>query len=84
MILALKLFLLSWFITHFEPLQDLFLRIYQKVDQKSPMIVIIDGVHNILSCFMCASFWFVLFGTWNLWFAIGGSMIASVWMKLFN
>lgn len=82
MILALKLMAIAWLVVHFEPFQDLLLKIYQKVDQKSPYIAIIDGVHTILSCFKCASFHFVLLGTFNIWYAITAAVIATIYQKL--
>ena len=87
MILAFKLFLLAWLVVHFEPLQDFLQRMYNIIIIKKVskhLMGLIDAVHLILGCFKCASFWFVLVFGWNLWFAIGASMLASVWMRFIS
>ena len=71
MILALKVFLITWFITHFEPLQERIERLY--------LIKRLEKLIDILTCFKCLSFWSVLIVTWNVYYAIFASLTAYLY-----
>lgn len=71
MILATKVFLIAWFITHFEPLQERIERLY--------LIKRLELLVDVLTCFECLSFWSVLIITWNVYYAIFASLIAYLY-----
>jgi hypothetical protein len=71
MILALKVFLIAWLITHFEPLQERIQRLY--------LIKRLELVIDIVTCFKCLSFWSVLIVTWNVYYAIFASLTAYLY-----
>ena len=71
MITALKVFLIAWFITHFEPLQERIVRLY--------LIKRLELLVDVLTCFKCLSFWSVLIITWNVYYAIFASLIAYLY-----
>ena len=71
MVVALKVFLITWFITHFEPIRDRLERLY--------LIKRLEKVLDIVTCFKCLSFWSVLIVTWNVYYAIFASLIAYLY-----
>ena len=71
MVVALKVFLIAWFITHFEPIRDRLERLY--------LIKRLEKVIDIVTCFKCLSFWSVLIVTWNVYYAIFVSLIAYLY-----
>jgi hypothetical protein len=71
MVVALKVFLIAWFITHFEPIRDRLERLY--------LIKRLEKVLDIVTCFKCLSFWSVLIVTWNVYYAIFASLIAYLY-----
>jgi hypothetical protein len=71
MILAFKVFLVAWLITHFEPLQERIERLY--------LIKRLEMLVDILTCFKCLSFWSVLIVTWDVYFAIFASLTAYLY-----
>jgi hypothetical protein len=71
MILSIKIFLIAWFITHFEPIRDRLERLY--------LIKRLEKVVDILTCFKCLSFWSVLIITWNVYYAIFASLTAYLY-----
>jgi hypothetical protein len=71
MILSIKVFLIAWFITHFEPIRDRLERLY--------LIKRLEKVIDIVTCFKCLSFWSVLIVTWNVYYAIFASLIAYLY-----
>lgn len=66
--LAVKTFLVAWFIIHFEPIELL-------VRQLPTWLT------DILLCFKCLSFWMVFFITFDFYYAIAGSIIATIYMR---
>jgi hypothetical protein len=71
MVVALKVFLIAWFIRHFEPIRDRLERLY--------LIKRLEKVIDIVTCFKCLSFWSVLIVTWNIYYAIFASLIAYLY-----
>jgi hypothetical protein len=71
MILSIKIFLIAWFITHFEPIRDRLERLY--------LIKRLEKVIDIVTCFKCLSFWSVLIVTWNIYYAIFASLTAYLY-----
>ena len=71
MILVFKVFLIAWFITHFEPLQERIQRLY--------LIKRLELLVDVLTCFKCLSFWSVLIVTWNVYYAIFASLTAYLY-----
>jgi hypothetical protein len=71
MVVALTVFLIAWFITHFEPIRDRLERLY--------LIKRLEKVIDIVTCFKCLSFWSVLIVTWNVYYAIFASLIAYLY-----
>ena len=71
MVTALKVFLITWFITHFEPIRDRLERLY--------LIKRLEKLIDILTCFKCLSFWSVLIITWNVYYAIFASLTAYLY-----
>jgi len=71
MITALKVFLIAWFITHFEAIRDRLERLYS--------IKRLEMLVDIVTCFKCLSFWSVLIITWNVYYAIFASLIAYLY-----
>ncbi len=71
MVVALKIFLIAWFITHFEPIRDRLERLY--------LIKRLEKVIDIVTCFKCLSFWSVLIVTWNVYYAIFASLMAYLY-----
>ena len=71
MVVALKVFLITWFVTHFEPIRDRLERLY--------LIKRLEKVIDIVTCFKCLSFWSVLIVTWNIYYAIFASLTAYLY-----
>jgi hypothetical protein len=71
MVTALKVFLIAWFVTHFEPIRDRLERLY--------LIKRLEKVIDIVTCFKCLSFWSILIVTWNVYYAIFASLIAYLY-----
>jgi len=71
-ILTIKCFLVAWFISDFQPLQD-------RLDMlffKWPKNEVMSYLNDARGCHKCLSFWITLGATWNPFFAIGAAMIA--------
>ena len=71
-LLTIKCFLVAWFISDFQPLQDRLDRFFLKRSKKELMMYLSDA----LGCHKCLSFWITLGVTWNPFFAIGAAMVA--------
>lgn len=71
MFLEFKLLLIAWFVTHFEPVQELLQKLY--------LINRIEKLVDVITCFKCLSFWLVLIGTWDVFLAIVASLIAHLY-----
>lgn len=80
-VILLKIYLVGWFISHFEPLLDLENYLFGLLPEKYHEYYIIDGIYSGLQCQKCLSFWITLIITGNIFFAIGLSMIAYIQMK---
>ena len=75
--LAIRLFLLAWFFTHFEPIKDQITDLYSKY-----FGTWLQQGFEILSCFRCLSFWIVLIGTFDPFYAVGASFIATIYQDV--
>ena len=59
----IKIYLLGWFITNFEPIQDLLNMLFKKLFKKLPCnlkrtyFYLIDSIFTTLGCQKCMSFW---------------------------
>lgn len=76
-----QLYAACWMFTEFEPIQNWINNIFTK---KLP-----DNVYNnilfiLLGCFKCLTYWAVFLITWNIWAAIGLSMLAQIHKKLID
>lgn len=76
--ILIKLFLLSWFFTHFEPGQLLLDKLYKYIPTK------LKPTRTYLGCFKCVSFWLTLIITLNIFYAIGLSLIAYTYSRIMN
>jgi hypothetical protein len=70
--LSIKLFAIAWFVTNFELLQDFLEALYGKH-------FIFDQFLNVATCFKCLTFWLVLIGTFNPFYAIFAAMTAVLY-----
>jgi hypothetical protein len=81
MIILIKIFLITWLITSFEPLQDVLTNLFDKIYQrtnKNPLKRIYDSLYTILTCQKCLSFWTTLIITQNIFMACGVSFVAFI------
>lgn len=67
------MFLLSWFITKFEPL-EIFLDLL-------PDKLFFNLIKVLFSCLMCVSFWTTLIFTFNIFHACGMAFLSFWYMK---
>jgi hypothetical protein len=77
--ILLKIFLITWFITHFELIQDTLLSVFDRLCQSTDNNIlkrIYDSLYTILSCHKCLSFWTTLIVTQDIFMACGVSFIA--------
>lgn len=78
-------FTTAWFITQFEPLQNVFHKLFGVLmlsTDKKYLRTIIDSVYIASGCFKCMSLWITLFVTFNPLYAIILSMLAQMYTKL--
>ena len=76
---------MTWFITHFEPLQEFltnYLSILQIKKVNKSLFYILNLIYNIISCHKCLVFWSTLLITFNIWFAIYLSLMAYTLTKI--
>lgn len=74
--MIIKILLLSWFISSFEPLAWLL----NEIKLMWPKLILIA----ITGCFKCASFWIGLLMTGDIWISLGASVIASILQVIKN
>jgi hypothetical protein len=75
--LAIKVFLSAWFITNFEPITEHTRELYAKYFNTPYEIGF-----QILTCFKCLSFWLVLAFTFDPFYAVGASFLASLYDEI--
>lgn len=80
MILAFQCFIIAWLLAEFEPLQEQ----WDKLFKKAPQTALFDYLYIAVGCHRCLALWITLAVTWNPFLAIGASMAAQVWTKLFK
>lgn len=89
--LLLKILLISWFITSYQPLQDTFSYLFDKwirnLNKCNPIkykrrLKLIDYLYVGSGCMKCISFILTLIITMNIFYAIGLSMIAELYKKI--
>ena len=78
MILTMKCLLISWLMTHFEPLQNLIDLIFKNYSNNKFIMLF----YNAITCFKCISFWITLIVTFNIYAAIINSIIAYTYIKI--
>ena len=76
--ILIKIILLTWFITHFEPIQTLLDKIYKYLPKG------IQFTRSYAGCFKCVTFWITLLITFNIFYAIGLSMIAYTYDRIIS
>lgn len=76
MILIIKILLLAWFISEFQPIQWLL----QLIPYKLPKLILIA----ITGCFKCCSFWLGLLLSFDIWISLEAALIASLLQVLKN
>jgi len=74
--MIIKILLLSWFVSHFEPIQWLL----QEIKLVWPKLIFIAAT----SCWKCASFWLGLLMSGDIWTALTASVIASILQVIKN
>lgn len=72
----IKLFLLAWVITRFEPIQI--------VLELIPDNLVFNLLKLLVSCLKCVSFWLVLIFTYDIFLASGMAFIAFWYDKLIS
>jgi hypothetical protein len=86
-LLTIKIWLVCWFITEFEPIQERFDKIFPWLEagtKDKSALKLLDGLYIISGCFKCLSFWSVLAITCNPFLAIAASMAGQAFSKLFK
>jgi hypothetical protein len=73
MILGAKIFLVTWFITSFEPLQLLADVLY-----KRSRYIVTDFILEVFTCWKCLSLWAVLILTQDVFISLFFSLVAYV------
>lgn len=76
--LILKCFILGWFLNNFTPLQNLFTSILS-YNLRPIFKLMITTINEILSCQKCATFWFTLIYTGDIFFASFMAFIALIY-----
>lgn len=66
--IEIKLFILTWFIVHFEPLNNILNYLYG-LKFKKPISLLIKFILKITNCMMCCSFWMSLLFTQDIYIA---------------
>lgn len=83
--ITIKVFLVCWFLTHFEPLTEQIERWSFKIrDHFNSEIkqLLWDKFYDIISCWKCMSLWLVFSFTLDPFYAIGASLTAWVLEKI--
>lgn len=76
--ILIKIILLTWFITHFEPIQTLLDSVYKYLPKR------IQFTRSYAGCFKCVTFWITLLLTFNIFYAIGLSIIAYTYDRIMS
>ena len=72
-LILIKIFLITWFITNDDIIQDKINDLFEKINSKK---LIIDYIHIIVGCHKCLSLWTTLIITQNVWYALTVSFIS--------
>lgn len=86
-ILLTKIYLATWFITNFEPLQNKIIDIISILKIKKinkHLHRLIELFYDVISCHKCLSLWTTLIITQSIWLAIGMSFIVYTIKNLTN
>ena len=75
----IKIILISWFISEFEPIQIVLDRFFAFIHLKAPMKLrgLVDYIYTALGCMKCLSFWIGLL-TGGFLFALACSFISQI------
>lgn len=84
--MILEIFLICWFITEYEPIQDLLYTKFSQIETNSPWKkVVFDNLYILLSCKKCLGFTLTLLVTMNIFTAIIVSMLGQIYdLKIKN
>lgn len=72
--LITKIYLLCWFFTAFEPIQQVINLIFTKIKPN----FVTEAIWTILGCNKCLVFWTTLAIIMNIWIALLASFIVSI------
>lgn len=75
MILAFKIFLLSWLITNYPLISNWIDDMFKDNNEDE---IIANTIYEIFSCHKCLSFTLILIITMNIWYAIIFAIIAKI------
>lgn len=80
--MIIKIMLLAWFLTHFEPISWIIETINPKTDNIF-LLLIFDIIKLLLSCIKCCAFWSGLL-IFNIWIGLAAAYGCFVYDKLFS
>jgi hypothetical protein len=73
---AIKIILVSWFLTENDYIQEKFERIYD--------LKYLELIGDIITCFKCLTFWLTLICTLDIFLSIFMALIASIYDFIFR
>jgi hypothetical protein len=82
--LLLKIFLVTWILTNHDKISELVDTAYIKIKSKFSkkfLLIILNNLHEVLTCHKCLSFFTTLFITQDIFAAILVSFVASIFQK---
>lgn len=77
MFIYLKIYLICWFITNFEPISDPIDRFFLNKRNSFMMLV-----YDVITCFKCLVFWSALIITYDFFSAVLLSLLAQIHTKI--
>lgn len=81
MILALKIFLINWFLLENNYTYKMLNDINFKFKENKYISFLFN---EIILCLKCLTFWSILLITLNIWYALGFSFIACLYLRIKN
>ena len=81
-ILYIQIYLVVWFITNFEPLNDLIDNMWNKLPTKITDYKLVDYLYIGIGCQKCLTLWITLLMTGNIFISLFLSMIADIHKKI--
>ena len=83
--MILKIIIISLFISYFQPIQDLFSKIFDRLicnTENKTIQALIDYLYIGTGCPKCLSFWTALFCTHNIILSMGISLLVMIIQKI--